>query len=246
MLKAMLKHIGERVDYHHQVYRIVESQAIVATTTLVDDLEEQALLEELLDDIKPPYREGTRELHYLISTPFRYPPLKYGSRFGDRTMASFFYASEEQNTVLAECAYYRFAFFTAMEQPYAKAVQSEHTIFCVCVDSTQAVDLTQLNEPDIIEQLTDKQDYSFTQRLGKVLVNEHEAKVIRFYCARADVGINVAVANPSEITSTQPLNPVNWLCHTTKDVISFNTRGQKPISFEKTYYCVDGIFPVPA
>jgi hypothetical protein len=191
MLKAMLKHIGERVDYHHQVYRIVESQAIVATTTLVDDL-------------------------------------------------------EEQNTVLAECAYYRFAFLTAMEQPYAKAIQSEHLIFCVRVDSAQAVDLTQLIVPKKIEQLTDKQDYSFTRRLGKALVNEHEAKVIRYYCARADVGINVAVANPSEITSTQPQNPVNWLCHITPKVISFNTRGQKPISFEKTHYCVDGIFPVPA
>ena len=144
MLKALLKQVGELVDYHHQVYRIVESQAVAATTTLVDDLEEQALLEELLDDIKPPYRAGSRERHYLISTPFRYPPLKYGSRFGDRTMPSFFYASEEQQTVLAECAYYRFAFLTAMEQPYGKAIHSEHTIFCVCVDSTQAVDLTHL------------------------------------------------------------------------------------------------------
>jgi hypothetical protein len=79
--------------------------------------QEQDLLEQLLDETKPPYKEGTQQLHYLISTPFRYPPLKYGSRFGDRTMPSFFYASETPQTVLGECAYYRFAFMAVIENP---------------------------------------------------------------------------------------------------------------------------------
>ena len=40
--------------------------------TLVDSLEEQALLEQVLDDSKPAVPEGCRHLDYLLFTPFRY------------------------------------------------------------------------------------------------------------------------------------------------------------------------------
>ena len=40
--------------------------------SLVDTLEEQALLEEVLDDSKPAVPEDCRNLHYLLFTPFRY------------------------------------------------------------------------------------------------------------------------------------------------------------------------------
>jgi hypothetical protein len=49
--------------------RMVESQQQVATTSLVDDLAEQALLEELIDRSKPPLRSGTGRLHCLLATP---------------------------------------------------------------------------------------------------------------------------------------------------------------------------------
>ena len=88
MLAKILLEIGSLQSCNLNVFRIVETQEIAATTGLVDDLEEQHLLEQLLDKVKPSYREGTEKLHYLISTPFRYPPLKYGSRFGDITMPS--------------------------------------------------------------------------------------------------------------------------------------------------------------
>ena len=67
-----------------ELLRLVESQEQVAASTLVDDLGEQALLEDLLDNAKPPRRPGTEGLHYLLATPFRYPPLRHGSRFGNR------------------------------------------------------------------------------------------------------------------------------------------------------------------
>ena len=86
MLQDAINELGKLTNYKTSVYRIVETQEYAATMNLVDDLEEQELLEQLLDEVKPPYKKGTQKLHYLISTPFRYPPLKYGSRFGDRTM----------------------------------------------------------------------------------------------------------------------------------------------------------------
>ena len=64
------------------VYRLVESQEQIATLGYVDTLEEQTLLEEMLETTKPPYPFTTEDFHYLLKTPFRYPPLKWGSRFG--------------------------------------------------------------------------------------------------------------------------------------------------------------------
>ena len=64
-------------------WRVVEAQHQVSTRKLVDTLEEQSLLEDLIDAAKPPDPTQGR-LHYLLSTPFRYPPLRHGSRFGTR------------------------------------------------------------------------------------------------------------------------------------------------------------------
>jgi len=62
-------------------WRVVEAQHQVSTRKLVDTAAEQSLLEELIDGVKPPDRTGGA-LHYLLATPFRYPPLRHGSRFG--------------------------------------------------------------------------------------------------------------------------------------------------------------------
>jgi hypothetical protein len=90
MLSRVLSEMGDLQAFTADVSRIVETQEYAATTSLVDNLQEQSLLEQMLDKAKPDYREGTENRHYLISSPFRYPPLKHGSRFGDVTMPSFF------------------------------------------------------------------------------------------------------------------------------------------------------------
>ena len=60
-------------------WRAVEAQHQVSTRKLVDTAAEQELLEELIETAKPPDITGGR-VHYLLSTPFRYPPLRHGSR----------------------------------------------------------------------------------------------------------------------------------------------------------------------
>jgi hypothetical protein len=169
MLDRCLEEIGVPKKYSENVFRIVETQEYAATTKLVDDLDEQFLLEQMLDEIKPAYRDGTKELHYLISTPFRYPPLRYGSRFGDVTMPSYFYASEDIDTALAECAFYRFAFLTDMEKAYLKPVNSEHMSFSVKASTNKMSDTTLVRSSDIKERLTSPLDYQFTQVLGRTL-----------------------------------------------------------------------------
>src|SRR3984893_7377251 len=63
-------------------WRFVEAQHIVSTTKLTDTLAEQRRLETLIDETKPAIPPECRELHFLLSTPFRYgAPYPNGSRF---------------------------------------------------------------------------------------------------------------------------------------------------------------------
>ena len=117
------------------IHRVVESQEQVATNALVDTLAEQALLEELLERSKPPLADGSRGLHYLLATPFRYPPLPWGSRFGSRFEPSLFYAARHVDTALAEGAFYRFVFWTGMQTPPPAPLHTRHTVFAPEIDT---------------------------------------------------------------------------------------------------------------
>ena len=72
------------------VHRITDRQGESGTADLVDGLREQARLEQLIEGVKPPIPSDWPEAgdgrplpsHRLLLTPFRYPPLESGSRFG--------------------------------------------------------------------------------------------------------------------------------------------------------------------
>ena len=79
-----------------EAHRMVEAQHRVATQKLVDDSAEQQILEELLERAKPPAPDDAPPgMHYLLRTPFRYPPLRHGSRFGSRAERGIFYAARD-------------------------------------------------------------------------------------------------------------------------------------------------------
>jgi len=242
MLKQAISEVGEFTSYSNGVYRIVETQEYAATTGLVDNHQQQDVLEQMLDGVKPDYREGTQSLHYLISTPFRYPPLKYGSRFGDTTIPSYFYASEQLETALAEFAFYRFAFFNDMTAAYDKSVSSEHMSFSVEINSAKSADLTRIRSSGIYQLLTSPLQYHFTQQVGKALI-ENGALILRYYSARCDKGINVAISRPEEITSSAPQEHINWICLSTATKISINAHGQTPRYFEIEQFLIDGVLP---
>ncbi|MCU4674253.1 RES family NAD+ phosphorylase [Catenovulum sp. 2E275] len=250
LLKQCIEKIEFYSQYQAQVYRFVESQEQVATTSLVDSLEEQALLEDLLEQNKPTLPAEHQSLHYLIATPFRYPPLKYGSRFGHQFMPSFFYASEDKLTALAEAAFYRFAFLLAMQEPYSKPVKSEHLMFSVKVKSNQTVDLTANSLTEFKPILTNPADYSFTQKLGEYLTEQKQVELIRFYSARDKFSntaqTNLAIAQAKAICSTVPEQMVNWLCQSNQQEVSFYSRNETLQSFALADFLVDGQFPLLA
>ena len=103
----------ERRRLSGSCWRIVESQYRVSTMKLVDTADEQAALEVLLDQTKPPVPAECRSLDYLLFTPFRYgAPYPNGSRFRRAGYtAGVFYASETPATAVAEMAFHRLLFF---------------------------------------------------------------------------------------------------------------------------------------
>lgn len=246
MLNKLIEASSFPLAYNQDVYRMVETQEGAATTTLVDDLDEQFLLEQLLDEVKPPYRKETEQLHYLISTPFRYPPLLHGSRFGDTLSPSYFYASENIDTVLAESAYYRFVFLDDMVVPYLKPLSSGHMTFSVNVKTSNMCDLTRIEDKSLLESITSPFDYRLTQQFGFAIINKHDCDVVRFLSARVKYGVNIAVSTPNVILSKAPTNNVDWLCMTTPDKISFSTPRVFPKSFLLADFLIDGFLPRPA
>lgn len=92
-----------------ELWRAVEAQHVASTRRLVDTLEEQKVLEEILETSKPKF-VFEQQLHYLLATPFRYPPGKFGSRFRSAADPGVFYAAEERRTACAEVGYWRWRF----------------------------------------------------------------------------------------------------------------------------------------
>lgn len=228
--------------YRSEVWRVVESQEDVATLSIVDDLAEQALLESLLDQhAKPVYREGTEQMHYLLKTAFRYPPLPWGSRFGTTLMPSYFYASEAASTALCECAYYRFLFLADMVEPYTESVRSQYCLFKVLVNTPSALDLTSTVFEPVHDALRAPDSYAYSQQVGRWACDSGRVELIRYESARRPSGINVAIHSPAAIRSRKPLLQQRWLCLTKPGSVSFSSRESDTSYLFKRHEFSDGL-----
>ena len=191
--------------------RLVESQEQVATSQLVSTLEHQAILEDLLERTKPALQPGTEGLHYLLATPFRYPPLTWGSRFGSRDEPSLFYGALSQKTVLWEAAYYRFVFWRGMATPPPRKLNTQHTLFGAAYRTMLGF---RLQEPPFsahLDVLTDPADYRATQALGSKM-RDTGVQSFEFVSARdPDRGINVALFTPQAFVCPRPVSQDAWL-----------------------------------
>jgi hypothetical protein len=227
--------------------RLVESQEQVATMQLVSSLKHQAQLEEMLEATKPPRRKGTEHLHYLLATPFRYPPLKHGSRFGKRSEPSLFYGSLETRTVLAEAAYYRFVFWYGMATPPAKKLDTQHTLFEAHYKSVRGLRLQDAPFKAYTERLTHPADYHATQALGAQM-RASGIEAFEFISARdPEKRINVALFSPRAFASHTPVAQEPWLCELTAGHVRFFTiHSKKFFDFPIEVFKMDGILPTPA
>lgn len=228
------------------IWRVVESQEEIATLELVDTLEEQATLESLLEESKPPLYHKDQELDYLLATPFRYPPLKWGSRFGQKHEPSLFYGAEEIKTALAETAYYRVLFWTGMEiAPPSGALKTHHTIFSAKYKCSAGLCFNEPVFEEIQDSLQHPDDYKETQRLGS-FIRELGVDGFKYISVRCpDKGLNVAFFTPNAFALKRPDEKQNWICETTEQCVTFSGQGEL-MKFRVEDFKIDGTLPRPA
>lgn len=236
------------VSIKGKLIRVVESQTQIATSHLVSNLAEQAALEAMLEQTKPALPAETHNLHYLLATPFRYPPLQHGSRFGSRFEPSLLYGSKTISTALTETAYYRFVFWSGIaEPPASKMLRTQHTLFAANYRTDKSLCLQ--NQPFSAYQkaLTDPGSYLITQQLGNEM-RKASIEVFEYLSARdPDQGHNVALFKPGALASRRPLYQQRWLCETSAEVVSFTSRESETVyRFEQDVFLVDDQLPQPA
>jgi hypothetical protein len=190
--------------------RVVESQYVVATRKLVDTDDEQELLERLIDKVKPPVPAGMEHLHPLLFTPFRHPPLGWGSRFGTRSERGIWYGSIALSTAFAEVAYYRLVFLEGTKADLAP-ITVELSAFTASVDGARGVDLSRPPFAAFEAQLCSKTSYAESQALGREM-RAAGVDVFEFTSARdPDRGLNVALFNPC-FSRSRPTVPRTYVC----------------------------------
>lgn len=229
-------------------WRVVEAQYINSTRKLVDSDEEQAVLERLIDGVKPSLPRGLASLHYLLFTPFRHPPLRNGSRFGARHERGIFYAAEAVETALAEVAYYRLVFLEGTRADLG-LVETEHSAFQVSVSAEVGIDLTEPPFAEFEPLISSKLDYSASQMLGSRMRAEG-VELALYKSARArDGGINVALFEPA-FDRPQPFPHFNaWVCSSTQARVEMkekNTLAPRRFAFPRSDYLVGDTLPSPA
>jgi hypothetical protein len=232
-----------------RLVRLVESQAQVATLQLVDTLAEQALLEELLETSKPPLPQSAEPLHYLLKTPFRYPPLRWGSRFGSVHEPSLFYGALRIDTAMAEAAYYRFLLWDGMSiAPPSGRILSEHCTFEARYQVERGIQLQHPPFTDFQAELSHASAYQPCQVLGAAM-RRAGVEAFEYRSARCPLqGNNVALFVPAALVEKRPRNLLSWLCETTDDYVAFKNAQipDTPRVFRLDSYQVEGRLPRPA
>jgi len=226
---------------------VVESQHQVSTRKLVDSADEQALLEQLIDGAKPPDHTGGR-LHYLLFTPFRYPPLPFGSRFGRRHERGIWYGSLERRTAFAEVAYYRLLFIEGTHAELG-TITTPLTAFRAALRTTHGVALDAPPFDAFRAVIASPSRYDDTQALGDAM-RAADVDAFTYPSARDNEGgVNVAAFVPSVFGRAKPTSLESWYCSASRERVDI-TRGdyfrRETFSFAREQFLVDGILPAPA
>jgi hypothetical protein len=112
------------------VVRITDRQGYQASERWTDSLQDQAWLEALIETVKPPAPQGQ---HRPLTTLFRYPPLRSGSRFTAADQRELFYGARALGTVLAERALHTLRLLEGSPLPVDKVIQRQQTSFQVAL-----------------------------------------------------------------------------------------------------------------
>jgi len=190
---------------------------------LVDSLDEQQVLERILDDAKPPVPMAARKLHWLLFTPFRYPPPPRGSRFRGPNDPGVFYGADEIRTACAELGYWRWRHLRESPALTAMPVKPQ-TVFRAQV-ATAAIDLRRPPFYAARPQWTDRDDYAACQTLART-ARDGGVGAIRYESVRdpqhAACG---AVLTPQAFARANPQEQQTWMLSVTRERVVWRRTG---------------------
>jgi hypothetical protein len=197
-------------SYRGKVWRLVEAQHRISTNRLAGNAEDQALLESLVEDVKPTLPLAARGLHYLLSTPFRYGHSR-ASRFRRANeRPGIFYASEHVETAVAETAYWRLLFFSRSPSFRPPTTVVEHSAFTVPVAVERSLDLTSAPFDKQAPQWLKPYDYSPCQDFA-ASARTIDAQLIRYASVRqSDHQANIALLDPKGFAVPTPTIEQTW------------------------------------
>lgn len=192
------------------LWRLVEAQHRVSTLKLVETLEEQAVLEDILEETKPKLPPECHDLDYLLATPFRYGPYPKGSRFrrAGRT-PGVWYGAEAPGTAVAEMVFYRFLFFAeAPHVPWPDATD-DYTAFAARIDGVRLA-LTRRPLSGDAVLWNHPTDYGSCQSLADA-AREGGIEIIRYTSVRDPAGgANGAVLTCAAFARPKPVERRTW------------------------------------
>lgn len=175
---------------------------------LVESLDEQRTLEKLLDESEPALPAGTTGLHWLLFTPFRYPPPPGGSRFRGDNDPGVFYSADSIETACAELGYWRWRHL--LESPEMDHIPPRgQTVFQVSVRAL-GIDLRDKPFARSKAKWTHPSDYSACQKVAR------EARtaglgLLRYRSVRDPrQGGCVAVLDPAAFSFHEPIASQTW------------------------------------
>ena len=193
-------------------WRMVEAQHQVSTLKLVDSIEEQAALEQLVEQTKPNVPRECQHLDYLLSTPFRYgSPYPKGSRFRRPGMTpGVYYASQAPETAVAEMAFHRLLFFAESPHTSWPVNAGEYTAFEASFTSRHGLDLTRPPLDADKARWTRPSDYSACQNLADA-ARAGGIEILGYQSVRdPNKGANLALLTCRVFTSTGPTERQTW------------------------------------
>ena len=192
------------------LWRLVEAQHRVSTLKLVETLDEQAILEDIIEETKPGVPPDCRHLDYLLATPFRYGAYPHGSRFrrAGRT-PGVWYGSEAYGSAVAEMVFYRFLFYAdSPETPWPDG-PAEFTAFSAEIRGNR-LDLTATPLARDASLWTDPVTYAACQQLADD-ARDAGAEVIRYTSVRDPLRkTNAAVLSCAAFALPQPVERRTW------------------------------------
>src|SRR5262249_48380988 len=163
------------------------------------------ILEDIIEETKPPIPPGCEGLPFLLMTPFRYSIANpWGSRFRKpKCQGGVFYASEHAQTAIAKPLFHRLIFFADSPATPWPQNASEATACSGEWPGERAIDLTGSN-PAALPAILDPVDYAAGQAFAET-ARDAGIEIIKYPSVRAaDHRANLAVLTPAAFVKPEP------------------------------------------